>query len=349
MKKIISLLLSAIIVIGLCGCNTQTTSEENYFGGKGEISQIGGVLQDDIYFYFGRETLKKFNKETKTLSIACRIPGCDHSYGNPNCKANMNNIRYGVFNGNLVKRVDEKITNPDGTVSTQGYLYLCDEDKQVFKNVYPDSFTDEQKKSSTCSIGVLQTLGDDNLALVCSGFMHILDTDFNIRFTVFDMGPYSGGIYFYDNEIYYINNLYRLMKLDKETGETSPVDLNSMKITEGIFNGSTLWFSNEDKSLCSYDFKTGEVKEHAKNAVRFTFAGKYIEYLKPGYTENAPTEIHLFDLETGEDKMWELAESYIDLFCVDGDYYSYDLAMEDKLTQYSADLSEVSSIYDLTD
>lgn len=344
MKKIFSLLLSAIIVIGLCGCSGKT-SEENYFGGKGELSQIGSVLQDDTYLYFGRETLKKFNQKTKTLSIACQIPGCDHS----RCKANMNNSRYSVFNGNLIKKVNENITNPDGTIFTQGYLYLCGEDNQVFKNVFPDSFTDEQKKSHTCSIGVLKPLGEDNLAVICSGFMYILDKNFNVRFTILDMGLYSGGICFYDNEIYYINNLYRLTKLDKETGETSAVDLNSMKITEGEFYGDKMWFSNEDQSLYSYDFKTGEIKEQAKNAVRFTFAGHYLEYLKPSYSENDTSEIRLFDLETGEDKIWELAESYIDLFCVDGEYYSYDLVKDDRLTQYNADLSEVLNVYVLAD
>lgn len=348
MKKIILLLLSTIIITGLCGCDSKK-SEENYFGGKGVITQTGSILQDDTYFYFGRETLKKFNKETKTLSIACQTPGCDHSRGNPTCKANTYYSGYSIFNGNLIKKVDEIISNPDGTTSTQGYLYLCEENKQVFKNVFPDSFTDDQKKSGSCSIGVLQALGNDYLAVICSGFTYILDADFNIKFTILDMGLYSGGIYFYDNEIYYINNLYRLMKLNKETGEASAVDLGSMKITEGVLYGSTLWFSNEEQSICSYDFKTGEIKERVKNAVRFTLAGNYIEYLKPSYSENVPSEIRLLDLETGEDNKWELDGSYINLFSVDGNYYSYRYETEDELTQYSTDLSEVSDVYTLAD
>ncbi len=347
MKKIILILLSLLIIIELCGCNNK--SSENYFGSKGELSVIGGVLQDDKYFYFGWETLKKFDKETKTLSVACQTPGCDHGGDNPDCKANLNSSRYTVFNGKLIKIVNEKIENPDGTIFTQGYLYLCEGNKQVFKNVFPDSFTDEQKSVSNCSMGILDPLGEDYLAAVCSGFMYILDADFNIRFTVFDMGSYSGGIYFYNNEIYYINNLYRLMKLDKETGEASAIDLNSMKITEGELYGDKLWFSNEEQSICSYDFKTGEVKEHAKNAVRFTLAGKYIEYLKPSYSEDDVSEICLLDLETEKCGKWELTEDYIDIFYVDGDYYSYDLATDDKLTQYTSDLSAVLNVYDLAD
>lgn len=346
MKKIFSLLLSALITMIICSCSNKA-SEENYFGGNGDLFIESDILQDNTNYYFGYETLKKLNKENKILSVACQTPGCDHSA--TTCKANIHNSRYLVFNGKLIKKVDENITNPDGTIFTQGYLYLSEENRQIFKNVYPDSFTDEQKKSHTCSIGVLQALDNDHLALICSGFMYILDADFDIKFTILDMGPYSGGIYCCDNEIYYINNLYRLMKLNKETGEASAVDLNSMKITEGVLYGGKLWFSNEEQTLCSYDFETGAIEECAKNAVRLTLAGNYIEFLKPSYSENEQSEIHLLNLETGEDRRWELAEEYIHLFCVGGNYYSYDHIAADQLIRYTADLSEVLDIYTLTD
>lgn len=350
MKKIILILLSAMILTGLCGCDDRS-SEENYLGGKGAISQSEGILQDDTNFYFGYRTLYKFNKENETVSIACQTPGCDHRENNPDCKANIFNSDYTVFNGSLIKRVNQIISNPDGTISAQGYLYLCNENKQVFKNAFPDSFSDEQKKAHTCDIGVFEALGDDNLALICSGFMYILDADFNVKFTVLDMGPYSGGIYFYDDEIYYINNLYRLIKLDKETGaeKAEAVDLNSMKITEGRLYNDTLWFSNEEQSLCSYDFKTGEVREHAKNAVRLTFAGKYVEYLKFSNAESDTSEFHIFNVETGEDKEWELAGNTAELFSADGNYYSYDFTMENKLVRYSSDLSEITKEYTLSE
>lgn len=351
MKKIFLLLLSVLIIAGICGCDNKTT-EENYFGGKGELSITGNILQDATSFYFGYGTLQKFNKETETLSVACQTPGCDHSRDKPSCKANINDVGYSIFNGNLIKKVDETTLESDGTTFTQGYLYLCEENKQVFKNVFPTDFTDEQKKSYTCSIGVLQALDNDNLAVICSGFMYILDVNFNIKFTILDMGSYSGGIYICDGEIYYINNLYRLMKIDKETGETSVVALNSMKITEGVLYDNTLWFSNEDQSLYSYNFKTGEVEERAKNAVRLTLAGNYIEYLKPDYSANEDndlSEIHLLNLETGSDSKWELTDSYIDLFSVDGNYYSYNSITGNELIQYSTDLSKVLNKYTLTD
>lgn len=347
-KNSFLLLLCFFMGLGLCCCGKQNF-EENYFGGKGEIRQTKDILQDDANFYFGFGLLKKFNMETKSLSVACQTPGCDHSSDNPECKANLTNSKYCIFDGNLVKEVDEVIVNPDGTTSVEGYLYLGEEGRQVFKNRYPASFTDEQKETSTCSIGVLAPLNDNYLALICSGFMYILDADFNIKFTVLDMGPYSGGIYSSDRGIYYISSLYHLMELNMETGETSEIDLGSMKITEGVLYDGQLWFSNEDQSLCTYDFNTGETKERIKNAVRLTLAGKYIEFLRPSYSEDDTSEIHLLNLETGEDRKWGLAEDYIDLFYVDGNYYSYDLTAEDAMTQYSQDLSDISNVYTLED
>lgn len=346
MKKFISFILSVcLFATTLCGCENAQNGE-NYFGGKGEFSESGGVLRDEKYIYFGGNLLKKFNTETGTLSVACEIPGCDHSENNPNCKAHG---KYFLFNGNLLKKVDEIVSNPGGKSETISYLYLCDTGKQVFKNDYPDSFTDEDKKTSNLSIGVIQPLSEDNLALVCSGFVYILDKDFNIKFTISDMGSYSGGIYFYNNEIYYIDNLYRLLKLD-ETGETSAVNSGSMKITEGEIYGDKLWFSNEEQSLCSYDFKSGEIKERAKNAVKFTFAGHYLEYLKPNYSENENLEVHLFDLDTGENKIWELAgDNTVNLYFIGEKYYIYDGFKDNKLLELSADLSEIQNVYELSD
>ncbi len=345
MKKFISLILSAVTAAALCGCEN-VQNGENYFGGNGEFSDNGGVLCDDKYIYFGGETLKKLNKETGTFSIACEIPGCDHNENNPNCKAHG---KYYLFNGQLLKKVDETISNPGGKSEIISYLYLCDTGKQVYKNAFPDSFTDEDKKTSNCSIGVIKPISEDNLALVCSGFMYILDKNFNVKFTILDMGSYSGGIYFYNNEIYYIDKLYRLLKLD-ETGETSAVDLGSMKITEGEIYGDKLWFSNEDQTLCSYNFKSGEITEHAKNAVKFTFAGHYLEYLKPSYSENENSEVHLLNLDTGENKIWELAgDNTVNLYCVGEKYYIYDGIKDNKLLELSANLSKIQNVYELSD
>lgn len=343
-----------LIALGLCGCDKKTPDEscseeaqtmENYFGGSGKITLTNGVLRDDTNFYFGWGILKKFNKETKTFSVACQIPGCDHGE-NPNCKANINNSGYTVFNGRLIKKVDRIDRNNDGTSSSIGCLYLCDENKRVFENTYPDSFTDEQKKTSLGWIGVILPLDDDNLAVICSGFMYILDTDFNIRCTVFDMGPYSGGIYSFDGSIYYINDLYRLMKLDMETGAASEVDLGSMKVTEGVLCDGKLWFSNEIKSLCSYDFKSGEIKEHAKNAVRLALVGNYIEYLIPSYSTDEISEVRLFNIETGEDVKCPIDDININLYDFDGEIYSYE---DDKLVQRSTDLMEVLNEYTAED
>lgn len=351
MRKIISAILSAIVLsISLCGCEGKT-SNENYFGGKGEIFKLGVILQDETNFYFGRDTLYKFNTETEIASAACQIPGCTHSKSEPNCKANLNDTdMYIVFNGRLINLVNERTYGADGSASDEGYLYLCEENKQVFKNVYPESFTDEQKKSHSCDIFTGIPLGDAYLALFCSGFTYILDTDFNIKFTLFDAGSRAGEIYLYDNEIYYINNLYRLMKLDKETGETTAVDLDSMRITEAELDGDTLWFSNGEQALCSYDFKTGEVKEHAKSAVRLNLFGKYIDYLKPSYSADVIAEHRLFNIETGEDKVWGEADEINNLyFCVDGNYYCFTRFPEARLIRYSPDLSEVAKVYSLSE
>lgn len=345
MKRIVVELLFAItLAISLCGCNSKA-SGENYFGGKGELRFTDGVLQDDNNFYFGNDILYKFNTETQTASVACQMPGCTHTL--PDCKANLSDNQYTVFNGRLIKRVDEKTYGADGTVSEVGYLYLCDDNKQVFKNVYPESFTDEQKETTNCDIGRMTPLGKEHLALVCSGFIHILDADLNIKYTFSDIGPYSGGIYFFDNEIYYINNLFCLIKIDKETGKTTTVDLDSMKITEGELNGDTLWFSNEDKTLCSYDFKTGEVKEHVKSAVQLTVIGNYIRYFDSSNSEGVKS-FRIYNIETGEDKTWKLTQNNYSFFKTGNNYFSYIYRPEKQLVQYSPDLSEVIKVYSLS-
>ncbi len=342
MKKPILLLATAIILISLGGCG----NKGNYFGGEGQLQESFGILEDENNIYFTdyyTSTLKKFNKNFNTLSIACQTPGCTHENDIVSCKANLHNKRYCVFNGKLIKAVDESVQKDDGTFITKSYLYLCgDSEKRVFENVFPEELDSEETKNMETRIGVVETLGDDYLKVCSSACTYILDTDFNIKFTVLDMGPYSGGMYYVDNGIYYIDELYRLIKINTKNGEHSVVDFGSMKITEGVVTNGTLWFSNGEMAVCSYDFKTGEVKELTEKGVRMNLAGKYIEYM-----EWDVGDVYLLDTESGETRKWEGADINKDnLFFADGNYYVY---KDDQLIQYSEDLLSTTNTYALAD
>ncbi|MDE6731441.1 MAG: hypothetical protein K2J77_01005 [Oscillospiraceae bacterium] len=331
MKKLALLLSAGIILVGLCGCKSKPNNE-NYFGGEGELKSKENIIYDDnsIYINFGYSNVKKYNKNSNTLTIACDDPACGHKAEDVNCKANM---EYRLFNRKLVRIDNELVTKSDGTSYRQGYLYLCDENnKQVFKNDLPDGADSEHAEPS---IGVVYALGDDYLVLVKGAHFYLLDNDFNVKFTVANFGPFTGGVFYVDGEIYYIDSLYRLMKLDSENGEGVSVNIGA-KITEGFVVGNTLWFSDEKMALCSYDFKTGEIKEHAENAVRLNSVGKYIEYMVYG-----AGDVCLYDTETNEAHTRnDIDINEDELFFLDGNYYAYSNT-KNTLTLYEDDLTTV--------
>lgn len=330
MKKFTLLLLTSIILLGLCACKAKPP-EENYFGGEGELKPFDGGYyfydNNNIYSSFGHSTLTKYNKSTNTLSVACDDPTCNHE--SPSCKAQAD---YCVFNGELIKIRNESVRISNGIIELQGCLYLCGEDdKQVYKNELPEDYDLDNTHDN--QIGFAFALGDDYLMLFNGGYFHVLDTDFNIAYTVIGAGSYLGGVYYMGNEIYYIDNLYRLMKLDMESGEPSLVDINGMKIWEGTFDGDLLWFSNGE-DLCTFDYKTGEVKIRTEHAFFLNCAGRYIMFSdKSGGRKG----VYLFDKESGEVREWP---GWYKMYCFNGDYYTYD-SESGTLTLYEDDLTTV--------
>ena len=164
MKKAVLFLAAVIALTGLCGCDkseSQSNGDKNssqigggiegYFGGTGKLyapnPDDDSVFRDDsnIYFRtgFGFDgQILKLNKKTNILSVACQIPGCTHT--DVSCKANLSVVDgYLMFNGNLLKRLDDTAQNADGTFTSTGCLYLCREsDKLVFANKYPEEMSD---------------------------------------------------------------------------------------------------------------------------------------------------------------------------------------------------------------
>lgn len=327
MKKLAYILVAVTIFIGLCGCRSKP-AEENHFGGEGELKAEGNLIYDDytIYSDFDQGTLRKYNKKTNTLSIACDDPDCGHTIEAPACKANM---YYRLFNGSLIKKSNESILLDDGTIFCQGYLYLCDEgERKIFKNELPEGIDPQITDNA---IGVVYPLGDDYLVLFNGVYMYVLDADFNIKYTVIGVGTYSGGVYYVDKEIYYIDSLYRLQKLNMESGEPSPVDLGEMKVREGTVKDNVLFFNNGESVIYSYDFQTGEIKKLIERGVAPRGVGKYIEYSNSDGT-------HYYDPESGETHDWPMGNHY--MFFFDGVYYNYDYDSS-VLTLYNDDLSTV--------
>lgn len=177
---------------------------------------------------------------------------------------------------------NEKTNQADGTVYEKGYLYRCyaDSREKVFENVLPDALDENIKKGRDEKLDYAVECGE-YLVLHTGVYSYLLDGDFNIRCTIFDMGS-APRVFYVNNEYYYIDKLYRLIKLNTETGEGEPVNLDGMKITEGETDGRSIWFSNDRKELCSFEPKTGEIKKHAENAIMIQLAGNYVMYSEYG-------------------------------------------------------------------
>ena len=297
--------------------------EENYFGGEGELKAYdrGYSFYDNNNLYSSFDgLLLQYNKNTNTLSVACDNPSCEHSLLSKSCTAQ----NHFIFNGDLIRQDRDK-------------LYLCDDKRMyknelLYKNELPEDFDLHDLHDN--QIGNAFALGDDYLVLFNGGYFYILDTDFNIAYTVVGTGTYGGGVYYMGNEIYYIDDQYRLQKLDMESGEPSLVDLGGMNIWEGFVEGDVLWFSNHDE-LCTYDYKTGEVKVHAEYAFFLRNAGKYIQFSDKAYGREG---VYIFDKESGEVSEWLKKGERLSFF--DGVYYTYNHDSR-TLTLYEEDLTTV--------
>ena len=351
MKKTISFILTALMILNLCSCskgdNTNYHDGEetftNYLGGEGaflNLADYGNNFEDDINIYLGYSigTLKKINKKSKTYSVACAMPGCSHD--NVSCKAYFSDKNYVVFNGSLIKILNEQIEKDDGTKYTQGYLYRCDgkNEEMVFKNSVPDNLDSSLAEYTEPGIPWTHTVGE-YLAVFCQNYTYFLDKDFNIKYTVFDMGG-AISAFCISGEIYYISNLYHLMKIDRETGAGLVVEPDGIRLTEGVSDGEKIWYSNDYRELCSYDPQTGDISKYADEAVRLSIAGKYVEYMV--YDAG---EVYVLDTESGETSPWNDCDINDGFVYADGNYYTYS---DTELAEYDENLSRVNT-YPLAD
>lgn len=278
MKKFVFLFFTLILI--LCGCDNNTTisNGRNFLGGEGSFfySDDSSSLWGDsrnIYFY-GSPNYTKLNLETKSFSIACPIPGCSHD--SPDCRTYGR--RFVSFKGDLIMLENEKISESDGTIYEKGYLYKCgaDSKEKVFENVFPSTLPENIKEGRDERLDAAEECGE-YLVLYTGVYSYLVDSNFNIKYTIFDMGS-APRVFYLNNEYYYIDKLYRLIKLNIDEEKSEPVNLDGMKITEGDAGNNLIWFSNDFRELCSFDPKTGEVKKYAENAIMIKCAGNYVMY-----------------------------------------------------------------------
>lgn len=289
MKKALAF-LTVLLTLCFCGCEKTTgkTDEINYFGGKGELVNISGYMgrsvnyfmdNDSLYFLANHKILLKFNKNTQNLSFACMVPGCVHD--NISCKSYSENMEYIVWNGKLIKKINETVIESNGSSETQGYLYLCSEqgEKKVFEMTIPDGLTSSEKESALKSILALDEVGD-MLAVHGNFFSYILDSDFNIKYVALDVGLAKGAMYA-NGDIYYSSRLYDLKKISAD-GTNTAVDLGGMKVTSNVFDGEKIWLGNNLGEIYTYDPKTSVLEKRFENVLSYSLCieGRYLRYKK---------------------------------------------------------------------
>lgn len=342
MKKIVCLAFALVIV--LCGCNKNTsdTTGRNYFGGEGEFRYWDNSYSvwgdnNNLYFY-GPSNYEKLNTQTKTLTAACPIPGCAHSYDSTDCRTFGN--RFYAFNGELVMLQNERIVQNDGTVYEKGYLYRCEADdrEKIFENTIPDELDDSKREGIDEGLDFAQVQGDYLTVYGGIYYAYMLDKDFNIKCTIFDNCS-APRVFYVNDEYYYIDNLYRLIKLDVDTGKGEPVELG-MKITEGATDGKVIWFSNDLMELCAFDPKSGEVKKYADNAIIIKSAGNCVKYREYDTGKDLILNVSNGNIKDVTEKNYD----YDSFAYWDGKYYLSGIRINE-----ADELGEVTHIKEYTD
>lgn len=279
-KKAAGLFLGVIFLgtfIAGCGNNEQEKKDLNYFGGTGEIKNaerlngLSGLYDDENkYFDNGSEAYWKLDKDGM-LTVNCQIASCPHE--DESCEAFVSDGEYFVFNGKLYKSYNEAHYN-NGGIEDKGYIWDCDTGKVVFDNPVPKEMDADLAVDDSTSIFYVRVLSDDILKVEGHRHAYLLNRDFEVLYWYSDVGKFPWGM-IYENQYYYVNDLYKLVKVDLETKESKMMEWDG-KVFACDNDNENIYFSNEFEELNRYSLKDGSTEKLADDMLMFSVHNGYI-------------------------------------------------------------------------
>lgn len=277
-NKKVSIFISGIIIAFLIsGCNPSTDSELNELGGYGKLQYsertngINAVYDNEnIYFSFANDTLLRL-ESNELLTVNCMIASCRHDTGD--CEALLNFGELFVFNDKLYEYCNESELQESSYIYN-GYIKEYSTDKIVFENPIPNELDEGKKIDDSTQVMYVRVINDDYVKVEGRRHAYILDKEFNIVCWYDDVGKFPWGT-LYENNYYYINDIFQLMCINLETGISEAVESDEKYFLGGA-DGEYLFYSNEFSELYRYSLEDGSRYKVSDGVMFFSVYDGYI-------------------------------------------------------------------------
>lgn len=236
-KKLFLVGILSLSVLLMAGCSKSKSKNVNELGGTGKLKNAKtfaeyGKMYDDENIYFTTysrvqisDVYMKITKDDKVF-INCSSATCNHNTSE--CSATVIN-RFNEFNGKLYKYRDNVIKDED--------------DKNVYKNNIPEEVTDDDASDE---IEKFMALSDEYAIISCNRYMYLIDSKFNIIYTIIDEGRDSWGKV-YNEKYYYVNELEELTEVDIKNGTSKIIEFTDRILTVADGEEYIFFFDSKHK------------------------------------------------------------------------------------------------------
>lgn len=293
-KKVLAGLIIAIVVFAVAVIvserqNSDTQKKEHpLFVGHGKMQEVkylngnGAFYNDDYIFFgygFGEGMGKKFYrvsrkdvKDQQKLTIICRDASCSHE--SESCEANTGWGEYFVFRNKMYQNINDEKYNGDGTYEYLGRIEDYDTGEVVFQNNIPDDMPPEQAVDDDAQNMYIRILSDDYIKVQSHRHAYILDSEFNIRYTHFNIGKFPWGAIF-GNNYYYVNDIRQLIKVDLNSGKEEALPLDC-KVFLADNDEQYIYYSDELNNMYKLNISDGSKEKIAENVGMYVVLDSYI-------------------------------------------------------------------------
>lgn len=273
------LVLCIFLLIMLCGCDKQESTNENmnYLGGTGEFKTVLGMygreaVYDDEYIYVYTDTYGYVaipRDEKGEIYSICTDASCDHKNGK--CKASGDN-NYFAVDGKLYGITNLATDNNE----TESYIKECETGKTVFKNRIPEGIEEDKISKSNNYITYVIVLDDKYLKIACNEYTYIVDREFNVILYHENIGRVDWGAVF-DNKYFYLNDLKKIVYIDLDTKTEYECDTVKWALTAGS-DDKYIYYTDDMFALYRLSPNTGEKLKLAGNVALFSVYNGYIYF-----------------------------------------------------------------------